>query len=215
MPELEPRVWLTISGGRIAGTFDDLQGEMVCIRQEGGGITRIAIHNLNPNDQLRARTAAREMERIRALRKQQDSPVSLERLFGPELVSAATGMVRTADLNGRKIGIYFAAEWSPPCRAFTPKLAAARDALLRDGKPFEVVFASCDRDAEAMIRHMHDAEMPWPAIPFNEQQLAQLRMRFEVQGYPTLVVLDSSGRVAARDARPEVEAQGAAAYDAW
>ena len=44
------------------------------------------------------------------------------------------------------VGIYFSAHWCPPCRGFTPELAKIYAQCKAEGKSFEVVFVSSDRD---------------------------------------------------------------------
>ena len=71
---------------------------------------------------------------------------SLEELVGPELINAAGEKVPTSSLAGKVVGLYFSAEWCPPCKAFTPELVKLRDSA---SDKFEVVFVSSDRSPEA------------------------------------------------------------------
>ncbi len=48
-------------------------------------------------------------------------------------------------LAGKIVGLYFSAQWCPPCRRFTPELASFYKTLVAQEKPFEVVFISADR----------------------------------------------------------------------
>ncbi|KAH8069536.1 hypothetical protein JL721_5840 [Aureococcus anophagefferens] len=67
--------------------------------------------------------------------------------FGPELRSGADTKPTSQVLGGKAVvGLYFSAHWCPPCRGFTPKLAALYEALVAAGESFEVVFVSSDRD---------------------------------------------------------------------
>lgn len=68
---------------------------------------------------------------------------------------------------------------------------------------FEVIFVTGDR-AESDFQG-YFAEMPWLAIPFGDPRLSKLNERFEVEGIPTLVILDHEGNVVNKSARSGVE----------
>jgi nucleoredoxin len=87
---------------------------------------------------------------------------SLEELVGPELINAAGEKVPTSSLAGKVVGLYFSAEWCPPCKAFTPELVKLRDSA---ADKFEVVFVSSDRSPEAQQKYMKDYKMIWLAVP--------------------------------------------------
>merc|ERR1712137_733089 len=88
-------------------------------------------------------------------------------LFGEELLGKA-GTVKTVEaLNGKtNVMIYFSAHWCPPCRGFTPTLAAAYKKGAQ-GKNVEVVFVSSDRDEAGFGEYY--GEMPWLALPFSDK----------------------------------------------
>ena len=100
--------------------------------------------------------------------------------FGETLLSKE-GNVATKDAAADKknVMVYFSAHWCPPCRMFTPKLAAMYRQLEQSGQPFEIVFVSGDKDAAAMKDYF--ASMPWTAVPFDKELVRQqLRQNFEV-----------------------------------
>uniref|UniRef100_A0A453FQC0 protein-disulfide reductase n=1 Tax=Aegilops tauschii subsp. strangulata TaxID=200361 RepID=A0A453FQC0_AEGTS len=100
--------------------------------------------------------------------------------------------VELPELDGKIIGLYFAANWYPKCEAFTPALAAAYQQLRERGAGFEVVFVSCDEDRPSFER-FHRA-MPWPAVPFGDLRCKKsLSDMFRVEGIPRLVVLATGG----------------------
>ncbi|HAL92877.1 MAG TPA: hypothetical protein DCM68_07635, partial [Verrucomicrobia bacterium] len=142
-------------------------------------------------------------------------PPELEALFGKRLVNAKGKKVSTAELAGKKIGIYFSASWCPPCRAFTPLLVAAYNQIQTEGKPFEIVLVTSDQNEAAMEKYMKDHEMPWLAIPFGDKPIAALAKKYAVSGIPTLVIVDSAGKTLSPAATGEVRTKGAAAFDAW
>ena len=114
---------------------------------------------------------------------------SLEALLGPTLVSAGGGTTATSQLVGMPVAIYFSAHWCPPCRFFTPQLADFYRAIQRDAKG-QIVFVSLDNDEEQFDEYLD--EMPWLAVPFSDEKRREaIQGKFQVQGVPTLVVLDA------------------------
>jgi len=89
--------------------------------------------------------------------------------------------------------IYFSAHWCPPCRALTPKLVTWYKNTKTRFKNFELVFASSDKDEQAMMDYMKDDKMPWPAIRFDEKKAAGVG-KYAAGGIPYLVLLDKDGK---------------------
>ena len=102
------------------------------------------------------------------------------------------------------VGIYFSAHWCPPCRGFTPVLAQAYKDIKAEGKSFEIVFVSSDRDQAQFDSYF--AEMPWLALPFENRDLKEkLSKKFKVNGIPSLVLLDAkSGSIITTDGRAAI-----------
>ena len=67
-----------------------------------------------------------------------------------------------------QIQIYFSAHWCPPCRGFTPQLAARYKASAA-AKEIEVVFVSSDKDDPSFREYF--ASMPWTAVPFGARDV--------------------------------------------
>merc|ERR1712144_91196 len=102
--------------------------------------------------------------------------------------------IKYADLAGKTLAIYFSAHWCPPCRGFTPELVKTYNKLVAAGKPFEVIFASSDRD-EASFKEYH-AEMPWLALPYADRKAKEaLSKVFGVNGIPSLHIVEHDGTV--------------------
>uniref|UniRef100_J3LPM5 protein-disulfide reductase n=1 Tax=Oryza brachyantha TaxID=4533 RepID=J3LPM5_ORYBR len=122
------------------------------------------------------------------------------------------GWVKISSIEASTVAIYFSASWCPPCRRFTPKLIEAYNELVSQGKSFEVVFVSSDRELEAFNNYF--AKMPWLAVPFSDSEgLAGLKKRFKVRGIPHLVILDAkSGEVYTKDGVELVDDYGIEAY---
>lgn len=131
---------------------------------------------------------------------------AFEELFGTTLVSStanggASTAVKTSEaLAGKKaVAVYFSAHWCPPCRGFTPKLAEWYNKDLK-AKGLEVVFVSSDRDEESF--KSYHAEQPWLALPYEQRDLkAKLNAKYKVNGIPSLVILDSEGKVITKEGR--------------
>lgn len=114
------------------------------------------------------------------------------------------GMKPTSELLAEKkiVGIYFSAHWCPPCRGFTPILAEFYLAAKRSHN-IEIVVCSSDKSAEECAKYYE--EMPWAAVPYDDRELAsQLSSLFKIQGIPTLVILDSDGKILNADAKSSV-----------
>lgn len=67
------------------------------------------------------------------------------------------------------------------------------------GKPFEVVFVSGDNSEEEFEDCFKT--MPWLAIPFGDSRIEYLNSRFEVEGIPSLVLVDDKGEALRKDLR--------------
>ncbi|RWR79477.1 putative nucleoredoxin 1 [Cinnamomum micranthum f. kanehirae] len=101
--------------------------------------------------------------------------------------------VKTADLAGKIIGLYFSASWCGPCRRFTPIFSEVYKELYAQGD-FEAVFISGDEDEESFKEYF--AKMPWLAIPFSDSTTRdRLNELFDVNGIPHLVILGGNGKV--------------------
>jgi thiol-disulfide isomerase/thioredoxin len=96
------------------------------------------------------------------------------------------------------VGIYFTASWCGPCRKATPELAETYKQLRKKhGKAFEIVCVSHDQSEAAFQRYFQ--KMPWLALPFHTMQKTVLGDLFQVEGIPTLILLDGKGKVISRD----------------
>ena len=136
-------------------------------------------------------------------------------LFGQELRNAKGEKVAVDKLDGKLVGIYFAAYRCPPCRVFTPRLVEFHKAVTGAGKPFEIVFVSSDLGEKAMMSYMQYAGMPWLAVPYGSPKVAELKRKFGVRGVPALIIVNAKGETVSTSARNEVGSRGVAAFDAW
>jgi len=128
-------------------------------------------------------------------------PTPLAELLKGDFVAKDGSAVPAASLASKHLAIYFSAHWCPPCRGFTPQLAAFyKDFTASRSAELEIVFASSDKDEAAFNDYYN--EMPWLALPFAERERKEaLSKHFDVSGIPTLVVL---GPAAADGSRPVI-----------
>jgi nucleoredoxin len=137
----------------------------------------------------------------------------LATLFGETLLTKDGEKSVTEVLQGKYVGIYFSAHWCPPCRGFTPELAASYKDHLK-AKDLEIVFVSSDKDEKAFEEYY--AEMPWVAVPYSRREKKDfLNKKFKVQGIPTFVILDKDGAVVTTDARGSVSEDPEGANFPW
>mmetsp|Transcript_17064 Transcript_17064/g.28496 ORF Transcript_17064/g.28496 Transcript_17064/m.28496 type:complete len:170 (+) Transcript_17064:66-575(+) len=128
-------------------------------------------------------------------------------LFGDTLITQEGEQSPTEALKGKQfVGVYFSAHWCPPCRGFTPLLAAFYDSLAEeDADALEVVFVSSDQ-TEADFRSYFKT-MPWTALPLTSRHKAELSNKYGVSGIPMLVILDGvTGEVKSANGRGDVSA---------
>ncbi|EEF52780.1 probable nucleoredoxin 2 isoform X4 [Ricinus communis] len=96
--------------------------------------------------------------------------------------------VKVSELEGKVIGLYFSANWYPPCRNFNQVLAGVYEQLKENGSNFEVVFVSSDENLDAFNNYR--ALMPWLSIPFSDLETKKaLDRKFNIEGVPCLVIL--------------------------
>mmetsp|Transcript_56477 Transcript_56477/g.134126 ORF Transcript_56477/g.134126 Transcript_56477/m.134126 type:complete len:333 (-) Transcript_56477:69-1067(-) len=112
---------------------------------------------------------------------------------GASLVTASGETPTAAALGGKVIAIYASASWCGPCKQFTPRLVQFYNEMKAAGKPFEVLFLSCDRDDRAFKGYL--AHMPWPAVPFDSDSREKALGTIKVEGIPRLQIVGQNGKV--------------------
>lgn len=133
------------------------------------------------------------------------APKSLDELLGDVVLNGdGDQLSRQETLKGKHVALYFSAHWCPPCKRFTPELAKTYAAIKAARNDFELVFVSGDRDEKSFQEYF--GEMPWLALPFDEERNEALSSHFEVEGIPTLVVLSPEGKVLTTKGRAAVSA---------
>ena len=119
-------------------------------------------------------------------------------LFGDVLVGRdGTERDTTTALAGKTVGIYFSAHWCPPCRGFTPQLAASYTDHLK-AKDLEIVFVSSDRDEPSFKEYFCSltAAVARPFGPACAGMQEQLGRRAPTSGRSPKWILNPSGATA-------------------
>jgi len=131
------------------------------------------------------------------------TPKPIKELLGNVFKKSKDDVVDATQLNGKTIGLYFSAHWCGPCRTFTPELAKYYKKMKENGKQFEIIFCSGDRD-ENSFKEYH-ATMPWLALPYSKRiEKDELSSRFGVRGIPSLVLLDENLKTITTEGRSVV-----------
>mmetsp|Transcript_78986 Transcript_78986/g.115673 ORF Transcript_78986/g.115673 Transcript_78986/m.115673 type:complete len:211 (-) Transcript_78986:758-1390(-) len=130
---------------------------------------------------------------------------------GATLINGRGDRISAASLAGKVVAVYCSASWCGPCRQFTPRLAQFYAEMHKAGKPFEVVFMSCDRDLKSFTEYL--SHMPWTAVSYDAAAREQALASLGVQGIPHLTVLGRNGQTLETNA---VQKQmSVASMDAW
>lgn len=137
---------------------------------------------------------------------------NLQEMIGSSLMDAQGNPVNPATLKGKLLGLYFSANWCPPCRQFTPKLIEFRN---MHADQFEVVFVSADRSADDQRKYMQETGMPWPAIPYASEQVQLLKEKFDISGIPSLVVVDRKGTLITSQGSLDIDSDHSNALTRW
>merc|ERR1711939_187558 len=144
-------------------------------------------------------------------------PKTLEDIMGDTVLRREGDDVKSVKrqeaLGGKTLALYFSAHWCPPCKRFTPELAKTYAALKAKREDFEFVFVSGDRDEKSFKEYF--GQMPWLALPFDEERYEALSSHLEVEGIPTLVVLDPEGKVITAKGRAAASADPEGAEFPW
>jgi thiol-disulfide isomerase/thioredoxin len=111
--------------------------------------------------------------------------------------------VPKGSLSGKTvIALYFSAHWCPPCREFTPTLAATYTELSAKYPQFELVFVSWDKSEKDMEDYMESGKMNYPAINFKDLDKYKIIKQLNVKSIPHMVVVDVDGNVLSNNGEP-------------
>jgi len=102
----------------------------------------------------------------------------------------------TSSTNPALIGLYFSANWCPPCKRFTPLLIEFYNTAkkLSSTNEFEIIYVSSDRSNEEFEEYY--GKMPWLAIPPGTDDSGTIKTKLSetlgVTGIPALAILDGT-----------------------
>ena len=213
----EVRTWTSASGKTLEAAYVESKFDQVVLRRPNGETMKIRLNQLCNADQIYVGSHGKPAGTTSAtLASGMEKPIppELEALFSKRLINAKGKKVSTAELAGKKIGIYFSASWCSGCRAFTPKLVADYRQRKLDDKPFEVVLVTSDKAERSMKTYMNDSQMPWLAVPFGDKHIETLQKKFAVSCIPKFVEIDAPGQTLSTEARSEITQKGSGAYGA-
>ncbi|XP_019415480.1 PREDICTED: probable nucleoredoxin 3 [Lupinus angustifolius] len=154
-------------------------------------------------------------DELKAIDKRKREEANLEELLAQEgcnfLISGDDKKVLVSELAGKTIGLYFSANWSPPCRSFTVPLADVYN-ILNAAKDhcFEIVLISTDRDLKEF--NVSRNSMPWLAIPYEDRVRHDLCRIFNIKGIPALVLIGPDGKVISENGKFMISSYGSEAY---
>ena len=138
----------------------------------------------------------------------------MDQLLSKEPLISKSGAVNPAELGKvRYVAFYVAANWISGTREFTQKLIEFYNLVNAQGKIFEIIYVSEDRDGDTMQEHFD--MMPWLTIAFGSQQGIVIKKAFNVRLTPALVVCEPDGRSITLNGKVDVETKRKDAILHW
>lgn len=122
-------------------------------------------------------------------------------LLGDSFVGGNGQVYQAEVVRGKHVALYFAAEWSEPCRALEALLGRVYTKYRNDrARLIEIVYVSSDTEAEEYAAAL--CRMPWLALPFlDDHTRVKLTALFAVEALPRLVIIGPRGDIINENAR--------------
>uniref|UniRef100_A0A0N5BE57 protein-disulfide reductase n=1 Tax=Strongyloides papillosus TaxID=174720 RepID=A0A0N5BE57_STREA len=125
------------------------------------------------------------------------------------LVKPDGGLGKGNDLLKDKLtALYFSASWCGPCKQFTPHLKTFYDKVNKDGKQFEVIFVSLDRDEKSMERYYEEHMGKWLRTEYSSDLIHGLAEECGVTTIPALKIVNENGDILKIRAREDIMKNG-------
>jgi len=136
-----------------------------------------------------------EPGRVEHARRLIASPVLAREPAGPafSVVTLEGREISASALRGKVVLLDFWATWCPPCRESVPALVKLHHEFA--DRPFEIVGVSADRDESDWKSFIKSNHMDWAESIDRDREMQAL---FEVDAFPTYIVLDRSGVIGYR-----------------
>jgi len=109
-----------------------------------------------------------------------------------KLTTLAGEQVSLSGYRGKKVVVSFWASWCGPCRMELPELEAFYEKYHARNKNFEVLAISIDDDLRDAQSYAKDTNLTFPVL---WDQGGKVSDAYNVDGIPTLFVIDESGKV--------------------
>lgn len=155
----------------------------------GGGIFWSLSNQMPPSDQaatVNATTAESEDTPQYGLEGQMAPAFTLKNLQGEP--------VSLADYKGKVVFLNFWATWCEPCKEEMPAMQRLRQKL--DGKPFEILAVSLDKDptqaVPAFVKKT-GLDLNFPVLQDGNQELA--KNSYRTTGVPESFLIDANGKI--------------------
>ncbi len=155
------------------------------LRQErdAEGIAELNLYIAAPGNSART---------VREARAMVASPIRAREPFAPDFafMSLEGGQVSNATLRGKVVLLDFWATWCPPCRESVPTIQGLHKKYA--DKAFEIVGVSADDDEDTLKTFVERNRMNWTEYL---DASGSVGGSFDVESYPTYIVMDKEGVV--------------------
>lgn len=124
--------------------------------------------------------------------KSQNLPKVAPQFSYPEIGSGKS--LGPASFKGSYLLIDFWASWCPPCNAAVPHLKALYEEY--EGKDFEILGVSIDKDKEKWARSVEQKKLPWKNV-WTDDAGSKVASLYNFSSIPHFVLLDKEGEIIA------------------
>lgn len=118
-----------------------------------------------------------------------------------EQKDSSNRLVRLSDYKGKYVLVDFWASWCMPCRAENPTLKKAYEKYNQKG--FEILGVSLDNIKSAWLNALRKDDLPWKNVSDLNGFKNVVAQKYAVTELPTSYLLDSEGKIIAKNLRGE------------